>query len=106
MGSRWKQQTKNLLVTPTIFEKFGLRYIGPIDGHDFKQLDHYLKFAKKANGPVLLHILTTKGKGYDVALSNPEKFHGTSAFDISSGKNSESGIKAPKYQDVMGETSH
>lgn len=104
-GSKWKQETKNLLITSSIFEKFGLRYIGPIDGHDFKQLSHYLNFAKEANQPVLLHILTTKGKGYNVAIENPERFHGASPFDIHTGKSTgSSSSQAPKYQDVMGST--
>lgn len=103
-GSKWKQETKNLLITSSIFEKFGLRYIGPIDGHDFKQLSHYLNFAKQANQPVLLHILTTKGKGYNVAIENPERFHGASSFDIHTGKSTGSSSTVPKYQDVMGST--
>ncbi len=103
-GSRWKQETKNLLFAPTIFEKFGLRYIGPIDGHDFKQLNHYLNFAKNATQPVLLHVLTTKGKGYNIALENPERFHGASPFNVESGENSSNESPYPKYQDVVGST--
>lgn len=104
-GSKWKQETKNLLISSSIFEKFGLRYIGPIDGHDFKQLNHYLEFAKNATQPVILHVLTTKGKGYNVAIENPERFHGASPFDIHTGKSLTSKKPPiPKYQDIMGET--
>jgi 1-deoxy-D-xylulose-5-phosphate synthase len=104
-GSKWKQETKNLLISSSIFEKFGLRYIGPIDGHDFKQLNHYLEFAKNATQPVILHVLTTKGKGYDVAIRNPERFHGASPFDVNTGKSTTSNkAPLPKYQDIMGET--
>ena len=104
-GSKWKQETKNLLISSSIFEKFGLRYIGPIDGHDFKQLNHYLEFAKNATQPVILHVLTTKGKGYDVAIKNPERFHGASPFDAGTGKATSNGkTPLPKYQDIMGET--
>lgn len=104
-GSKWKQETKNLLISSSIFEKFGLRYIGPIDGHDFKQLNHYLEFAKNATQPVILHVLTTKGKGYNVAIENPERFHGASPYDIHSGKAKTSKKQPiPKYQDIMGET--
>ena len=82
-----------------------MRYIGPIDGHDLKQVEHYLEFAKDAEQPVLLHVLTTKGKGYDVAINNPERFHGASPFDIHTGKGLPGPApKAPKYQDVMGKT--
>lgn len=104
-GSKWKKETKDFFVSSSLFEKFDVRYIGPIDGHDLDQVEHYLEFAKRAEQPVLLHVLTTKGKGYDVALENPERFHGASPFDIKTGKGapSRSGTP-PKYQDVMGQT--
>ncbi len=104
-GSKWKKETKDFFVSSSLFEKYNVRYIGPIDGHDLKQVEHYLEFAKNAEQPVLLHVLTTKGKGYDVAINNPERFHGASPFDVHTGKGLPSlGPKAPKYQDVMGET--
>ncbi|CAA6693845.1 MULTISPECIES: 1-deoxy-D-xylulose-5-phosphate synthase [unclassified Lentimonas] len=104
-GSKWKKETKDFLVPSSLFEKFNVRYIGPIDGHDQAQVEHYLEFAKQAEQPVLLHILTTKGKGYDVALQNPERFHGASPFDIKTGKGAPAAPDAgPKYQDVMGNT--
>jgi len=105
LGSKWKRETKDFFVSSSLFETYGIRYIGPIDGHDLKQLEHYLEFAKRATQPVLLHVLTTKGKGYDVAIRNPERFHGASPFDVKTGKGAPapSGT-APKYQDVMGET--
>jgi 1-deoxy-D-xylulose-5-phosphate synthase len=104
-GSKWKKETKDFLVPSSLFEKFNVRYIGPIDGHDQAQVEHYLEFAKQAEQPVLLHILTTKGKGYDVALKNPERFHGASPFDVTTGKSAPAtGNPGPKYQDVMGNT--
>jgi len=104
-GSKWKKETKDFFVSSSLFEKFNVRYIGPIDGHDLDQVTHYLEFAKRSEQPVLLHILTTKGKGYEVAMKNPERFHGASPFDIETGQ----GIGAdkpmpPKYQDIMGAT--
>ena len=104
-GTKWKQETKDFFVSSSLFEKFGIRYIGPIDGHDQKQVEHYLEFAKNAEQPVLLHILTEKGRGYNVAIENPERFHGASPFDVKTGKGvpSTSGTP-PKYQDVIGET--
>lgn len=105
LGSKWKKETKDFFVSSSLFEKFNVRYIGPIDGHDINQVTHYLEFAKRAEQPVLLHILTTKGKGYDVAIKNPERFHGASPFDIESGKGiASTGPEVPKYQDVMGAT--
>lgn len=104
-GIKWKQETKDFFVSSSLFEKYGVRYIGPIDGHDPEQVEHYLKFAKNAEQPILLHLHTTKGKGYDVALENPERFHGASSFDIETGKGKPAAPGTPpKYQDVMGKT--
>lgn len=104
-GSKWKRETKDFFVSSSIFETYGIRYIGPIDGHDPKQLEHYLDFAKNAEQPVLLHVLTEKGRGYDVAIQNPERFHGASPFDVKTGKGAPSADGTPpKYQNVMGET--
>lgn len=104
-GTKWKQETKDFFVSSSLFEKFGIRYIGPIDGHDHKQVEHFLEFAKNAEQPVLLHILTEKGRGYDVAIENPERFHGASPFDVETGIGAPSAPGSPpKYQDVMGET--
>ena len=104
-GTKWKRETKDFFVSSSLFEKYGVRYIGPIDGHDLEQVEHYLNSAKNAEQPVLLHVLTTKGKGYDVAIDNPERFHGASPYDVNTGKGlpSAKGMP-PKYQDVMGQT--
>ncbi len=105
LGAKWKQETKDFFVSSSIFEQYGIRYIGPIDGHDHKQVEHYLEFAKNAEQPVILHVLTEKGRGYDVAIKNPERFHGASPFDIETGKGAPAAPGTPpKYQDVMGET--
>ncbi len=103
-GSKWKQETKDFFVSSSLFEKYKVRYIGPIDGHDQKQVDYYLRFAKRAKQPVLLHVLTTKGQGYDVAIKNPERFHGASPYEIETGKSSPPAKPGtpPKYQDAMG----
>lgn len=104
-GSKWKQETKDFFVSSSLFEQYGIRYIGPINGHDHKQVEHYLEFAKTAEQPVLLHVLTEKGRGYDVAIENPERFHGASPFDIKTGKGAPAAPGTPpKYQNVMGET--
>jgi 1-deoxy-D-xylulose-5-phosphate synthase len=104
-GSKWKRETKDFFVSSSLFEKFNVRYIGPIDGHDLDQVQHYLEFAKRAEQPVLLHVLTNKGEGYDVAIKNPERFHGASPFDRDTGKGAPAPAGTPpKYQDVMGET--
>ena len=70
----------------TFFEDLGYRYMGPIDGHDIRVLTNALQAAKKVNGPVLLHVITVKGKGYDFAELHPSLFHGVSQFDIETGE--------------------
>ena len=92
---------KGMVVPSLIFEEFGLRYIGPIDGHNIPLLIECLEFCKKADYPVLLHILTKKGKGYDIAIKYPEKFHGVAAFDVNTGETKKGTV--PNYQDVFGE---
>lgn len=106
LGKIVKADTKNFLSNQesSLFEKYGLRYIGPIDGHDHKMLDQYLNFAKESDEPVILHVLTTKGKGYDAALQNPEKFHGTSPFIVETGECPPGKPCPPTYQEVFGRT--
>ncbi len=88
-----------------IFEEMGLRYLGPIDGHDLPLLIETLEFAKRCEEPVVIHLLTKKGKGYDVAIQHPEKFHGTGPYDVKSGASPapKPGV-APAYQEVFGQT--
>jgi len=103
LGARAKEGAKSLVVPSVLFEKYGLRYLGPIDGHNIEQLVKNLEFAKHAEQPVVLHVLTVKGKGYDVAINQPERFHSTSPFDRASGASTplKTGIP-PNYQDVFG----
>ncbi|MGF1530265.1 MAG: 1-deoxy-D-xylulose-5-phosphate synthase [Puniceicoccaceae bacterium] len=103
LGSKVKRDTKDALFQSSIFEKLGLRYIGPIDGHNLDCLEHYLEFAKEQTEPVLIHVLTEKGRGYPVAIDQPEKFHGTSPFEIETGASLASpGPKLEPFQDVLG----
>lgn len=81
-----KTHIKNLIYSSTMFEQFGFRYMGPIDGHNIQQLCDALEGAKEAKKPVLLHIHTIKGKGYDFAEKAPAAFHGVSEFDINTGE--------------------
>lgn len=102
-GSKVKQETKDFFVPSSLFEKYGLRYIGPIDGHNLEELEEYLEFTKRSEQPVLLHVLTKKGKGYDVAISNPEKFHGTGPYKMETGESlSGESSGGPKYESVFG----
>lgn len=88
-----------------LFEEMGVRYLGPIDGHDLPLLISTLEFAKTFNEPIVIHILTQKGRGYDAALQHPEKFHGLGPYDIQTGDTpSPKPGTPPGYQDVFGQT--
>ena len=82
---RWKNHIRNVFVKDRFFQAFGFRYLGPVDGHDEQGLEHFLMRAKRLTEPVLLHIVTTKGKGYAVAENNPSLAHGMPAFDPQDG---------------------
>src|SRR5690349_16664916 len=86
-----------------IFEEMGLRYLGPIDGHDLPLLISTLEFAKTCDHPLVIHVLTKKGKGFEAALNNPEKFHGLGPYDVATGATvpTKPGTP-PSWQDVFG----
>ena len=83
---RTKSSIKQLLVPGMFFEDMGIKYLGPVDGHDLKALRRAFTEAKRVKGPVLVHVLTKKGKGYLPAEENPSRFHGTGPFDIQTGE--------------------
>ena len=93
---------KNLLVPSVIFEELGFRYYGPIDGHDIPLLIRTFEFLKSQNEPVLLHILTKKGKGYVPAIEQPDKFHGLGRFEPKTGKTASTAT--PTYSELFGRT--
>jgi 1-deoxy-D-xylulose-5-phosphate synthase len=102
--TKWKRETKDFFVESSLFEKFGLRYLGPVDGHDLDALHKNLEFAKHCDVPVLIHVLTKKGRGLEAAVEHPEKFHGASPFDPVSGESRKTVMGTPpNYQDVFGE---
>lgn len=84
--SKFKDSIKQFLVPSMLFEDMGIKYIGPIDGHNMEEMNAVLSKAKEMNGPVIIHIMTDKGKGYELAEKNPNKFHGVSPFDLESGE--------------------
>ena len=99
---RVKDSLKHLLVPSMLFENIGVKYIGPIDGHDIELMNEVFSKAQEINGPVIIHTVTHKGKGYEFAEKNPNKFHGVSPFDLESG---ESYIASKKtYSKVFGDT--
>ncbi|MDG0965144.1 MAG: 1-deoxy-D-xylulose-5-phosphate synthase [Opitutales bacterium] len=102
--SKAKRDTKELIAPSSIFEKLGIRYLGPIDGHDVQSLVRFFEFAKTSDEPIVLHLLTQKGRGFPVALEEPEKWHGSGPFDKQTGQSKSSSLTSPpKYQDVFGE---
>jgi len=105
IGHKVEEAVKGMIVPSLLFEEFGLRYIGPMDGHNTALLIDTLQWAKKQDAPVLLHILTKKGKGYEKALEDPQTFHGCGPFDITTGKSpAKKEGTPPNYQDVFAET--
>lgn len=98
---RIKRAIKQLVIHKMFFEDIGFTYLGPVDGHNIEELESILKTSKQVNGPVLIHVLTKKGKGYKFAEKNPDKFHAISPFNIENGE-----LKTPKekdYSKVFGE---
>ncbi len=103
LAKKLKEGLKNLAIPTILFEEFGFEYIGPLHGHDIKVLVETFKKVKKARGPILIHVLTKKGKGYKPAEEKTELFHGLGPFDKKTGEP----IKKPgppRYTRVFGDT--
>lgn len=80
-----KSSIKQLVIPGMLFENMGLTYLGPVDGHDMRQLGKVLQEAKRKQGPVLIHVLTEKGRGYEPAMRHPARFHGAAPYEIETG---------------------
>ncbi|MFW6172263.1 MAG: 1-deoxy-D-xylulose-5-phosphate synthase [Elusimicrobiota bacterium] len=100
---RLARRSKVMLTPGMLFEEMGFSYYGPVDGHDIEGMIDTLKNIKNLKGPVLLHVITGKGKGYKPAEKNPEHFHGTSSYDIETGESKSKGGYLMNYQDVFGD---
>ncbi len=98
---RIEEAVKSLFLRSVLFEELGLRYIGPVDGHDLAALEQALVIARDYKRPVLLHVTTVKGKGYRYAEENPGQWHGLSGFDVASGQRPVASDKG--YSAIMGE---
>ena len=96
-----KRSIKQLVIPNMYFEDIGFTYLGPVDGHNIEELEKILKQSKHLEGPILIHVITKKGKGYKFAEETPDKFHGISSFDIKTGEK----IAKPKkdYSKVFGD---
>ena len=101
LARRMKESIKNLVVPTILFEELGFRYFGPLDGHDLPLLVETLTEIRGVPGPVLLHVMTKKGKGYCFAEQNAEKFHGVGSFHAGTG-GSRAAAGSPTYSDVFG----
>jgi len=97
-----KDRLRRMLIPTTIFENMGFTYFGPVDGHDTEELISLLRLAKNMHRPVLIHVMTQKGRGYLPAEKNPSKFHGVGKFDPATGESLSSKIKT--FSDAFGET--
>jgi len=104
-GSLVDQDGRGGYGSPVFFEEMGMRYLGPIDGHNLPLLISTLEFAKTCDHPIVIHILTQKGKGFEAALKYPEKFHGLGPYNAQTGETPAAKPNTPPmYQDVMGQT--
>jgi len=101
--SRVKEGMKNLMVPNILFEELGFKYYGPIDGHELTTMVEVLKQLQEVKGPVLLHTLTRKGKGYKFSEDDARKYHGVASFDKLTGASSKKAA-APTYTEVYGQT--
>ena len=99
--SKSKNAIKQVFVPGMYFEEIGIKYLGPVDGHNIEELENLFNHAKDFDVPVLIHVLTKKGKGYSFAEENPSKFHGIGSFDLSSGENLVR--KSKDYSKVFGD---
>lgn len=102
LAHKVEEGAKNLLFPNVLFEKFGMRYYGPIDGHDVGLLVKTFEHLKTLNEPVVLHIITEKGRGYEPALANPGKFHGLGSYNVEDGSTSAGG--PPTASEIFGRT--
>ena len=100
---RWEEHWKGMFVPSTLFEQMGFHYTGPIDGHDVDALHDVLTMLKGLKGPQLLHVITTKGKGYELAEGDQIGYHAVSPFDPEKGLVAKTGAKKPTYTDVFGD---
>ena len=98
---RIKRSIKQLVIPKMFFEDIGFTYLGPVDGHNIEELENILNLSKQVDKPVLIHVLTKKGKGYKIAEENPDKFHATAAFNIETGKTKKE--KKADYSKIFGD---
>ena len=99
--TKLKKSIKQLILPKMYFEDIGFKYVGPVDGHNIEDMEYILSRAKELDEPVLIHVLTKKGKGYKPAEDNPDKYHGTGPFNIETGESTKK--KSKDYSKAFGE---
>ncbi|VVT02715.1 1-deoxy-D-xylulose-5-phosphate synthase [Erythrobacter sp. EC-HK427] len=100
-----EEYTRGMVTGGTLFEELGFYYVGPIDGHNLEHLIPVLENVRDSEqGPILVHVVTTKGKGYDPAENSADKYHGVPKFDVVTGEKAKSKAGPPAYQNVFGDT--
>ncbi len=102
-AKRWEEHAKGMFVPSTLFEELGFHYTGPIDGHDIPQLVSTLRTLKELKGPQLLHVVTTKGKGYAPAEAQQIEYHAVGPFDPQAGVVKKAAPSKPTYTEIFGD---
>ncbi len=103
MAGRLEESVKHMLTPGLIFEELGFRYVGPVDGHDIDELVETLARVRDMKGPILVHVLTQKGKGFDPAEADPWTWHAAGPFDKVTGQGTKKSAGLPRYQKVFGD---
>jgi 1-deoxy-D-xylulose-5-phosphate synthase len=104
-AARAEEYARGMVTGGTLFEELGFYYVGPIDGHNFDHLIPILKNVRDSKqGPILVHVMTQKGKGYAPAEASADKYHGVVKFDVATGKQAKAQANAPSYTKVFGES--
>jgi 1-deoxy-D-xylulose-5-phosphate synthase len=100
-AKRWEESVKTFFSPGVVFEALGFKYVGPIPGHDVAPLVETFENVRQMSGPILVHVLTQKGKGYAPAEENPIGYHGVSTFDVATGRSTARKAAVPSYTDVF-----
>jgi 1-deoxy-D-xylulose-5-phosphate synthase len=104
ISETWRTTLKQFLVPGMLFEELGIKYVGPIDGHDIDAVRQAVLMAKNCQGPIIIHTITQKGRGYEPAERCPDRFHGTNPFDVETGQVRVKKNARPSYGRIFGES--
>ena len=105
-GQKFTESIKHLVSPAAFFEQFGLTYVGPIDGHDIGKMIHTFQALQEIKRPIIVHVMTIKGKGMPIAIQNPTSYHGVKPFDLISGKFLPTPVNKPTFPKIFGKHLH